>query len=150
MKQILSSQLFHSRQTYKTKQSDTYSKLTTCPFLEDSYISKDKRRNFYEHVNNAVLKANILLKLHISSQFLFFFFFFFLPFDFCRFCVVIRFFSSPPQRPMTSDFDGFSIPDFIHYICFPILILEKEPVFSLLMFSAKQGNYWYHCITSLV
>ena len=27
--------------------------------------------------------------------------------------------------------EGFSIPDFIHYIYFPILILEKEPVFSL-------------------
>ena len=42
------------------------------------------------------------------------------------------FFSSLPQRPMTSDFEGFSIPDFIHYVYFPILILEKEPVFSLL------------------
>ena len=41
-------------------------------------------------------------------------------------------FSSPSQRPMTSDFEGFSIPDVIHYIYFPILILEKEPVFSLL------------------
>ena len=41
-------------------------------------------------------------------------------------------FSSPPQRPMTSDCEGFSIPDFIHFIYFPILILEKEPVFSLL------------------
>ena len=41
-------------------------------------------------------------------------------------------FSSPPQRPMTSDFEVFSIPDFSHYIYFPILILEKEPVFSLL------------------
>ena len=39
------------------------------------------------------------------------------------------FFPSPPQRPMTSDFEGFSIPDFIHYIYFPILILVKEPVF---------------------
>ena len=39
------------------------------------------------------------------------------------------FFSSPPQRPMTFDFEGFSIPDVIHYIYFPILILEKEPVF---------------------
>ena len=27
---------------------------------------------------------------------------------------------------------------------FPILILEKEPAFPILMFSAKQGNYWYH------
>ena len=70
----------------------------------------------------------------------------FLAFDFCRFCVVIRFCSSPPQRPMTSDFEEFSIPDFIHYIYFYILILEKEPVFSLsnVMVSAKQGNYWYH------
>ena len=35
-------------------------------------------------------------------------------------------FSSPSQLPMTSDFEGFSIPDFIHYIYFPILILERE------------------------
>ena len=50
-------------------------------------------------------------------------------------------FLSKPQRPMTSN---FSIPDFIHYIYFPILIFEKEPVFPFLMFSAKQVNYWYH------
>ena len=77
----------------------------------------------------------------------------FLAFDFCRFCVVIRFFSYRPQRPMTSDFEGFSIPDFIHYIYFSILILEKEPVFPCLMFSAKQGNYlvkFIFIITSLV
>ena len=48
-------------------------------------------------------------------------FLFFLAFDFCRFRVVIQFFSSPPQRPMTSDFEGFSIPDFIHYIYFSYL-----------------------------
>ena len=41
-------------------------------------------------------------------------------------------FSSPPQLPMTSDFEGFSIPVVIHYIYFPILIIEKKPVFSLL------------------
>ena len=29
-----------------------------------------------------------------------------------------------------------------HLFC--ILILEKEPVFPFLMFSAKQGHYWYH------
>ena len=39
---------------------------------------------------------------------------------------------------MTSDFEGFSIPDRIHYIYFLILIIDKEPV------SAKQGHYWYH------
>ena len=47
----------------------------------------------------------------------------------------------PQKRPMTSNFEGFSIPDFIHYIYFPILILEKEPAFPFWMFSAKQGNY---------
>jgi len=49
-------------------------------------------------------------------------------------------FSSPPQRTMTSDFKGFSIPDFIHYIYFPIYFFEKESVFPFLIFSAKQGN----------
>ena len=61
-----------------------------------------------------------------------FFFIFFFSF---RLLSVLRghsIFSSPPQRQMTSDFEGFSIPDFIHYIYFLILILEKEPVFSLL------------------
>ena len=68
----------------------------------------------------------------------------FLAFEFCRFCVVIRFFI-PVTMANDFDFEGFSIPDFILYIYFPILIiLEKEPVFPFLMFSAKQGNYWYH------
>jgi len=48
---------------------------------------------------------------------------------------------------MTSDFKGFSILDFIHYIYFPILILEKEPLFPFLMFSAKQESYWNHFYT---
>ena len=77
-------------------------------------------------------------------------FLFFLAFDFCRYCVVIRFFSSPPQRPMTSDFEGIYIPDLFPLHYFLILILEKEPVFPFSMLSAKQGNYWYHFITSLV
>ena len=70
----------------------------------------------------------------------------FLAFDFCRFCVVIRFFH-PYHK---GQWPRISIPDFIHYIYFPMLILEKEPVFSFWMFSAKQGHYWYHFITSLV
>jgi len=45
---------------------------------------------------------------------------------------------------MTSDFEGFSITDFMHYIYFPILILEKEQVFPFLMLLAKQGYNWYH------
>ena len=57
--------------------------------------------------------------------------------------------SFPPQRPMTSDLEGFSIPDFIHYIYFPILILEKELVFPFLMFSAKQGNYGHTQLISM-
>jgi len=33
---------------------------------------------------------------------------------------------------MTSDFEGFLYQIFFHYIYFLILILEKEPLFSLL------------------
>ena len=51
---------------------------------------------------------------------------------------------------MTSDFEGFSIPDFIHYIYFPILIFEKEPVFPFSMLGAKQVNYWYHIYNVIV
>ena len=38
-------------------------------------------------------------------------------------------FSSPPQRPMTSDFEGFSIPDLIHYIIFLSKFLRKSQYF---------------------
>ena len=62
--------------------------------------------------------------------------------------------SSPPLRPMTSDFEGFSTPDFIHYIFFPIffpyLNSKERASISLLMLSAKQGNYWYHFYYVLV
>ena len=54
------------------------------------------------------------------------------------------FFSSPPQRPMTSDFKGFSIQDFIHYIFFSYLNSSERASISILMLSVKQGNYWYH------
>ena len=80
----------------------------------------------------------IIIYHHVDCVFRFFFRFF----RFCRFCIV-PFFSSPPQRPMTSNFEGFSILDFIHYIYFPFLILEKE-YFPFWMFSAKQGHYCYH------
>ena len=49
-------------------------------------------------------------------------------------------FSSSPQRPMTSDFEGFLIPDFIHIH----LNSSERASISLLMLSAKQRNYWYH------
>ena len=56
----------------------------------------------------------------------------FLAFNFCRFCVFVHFFSFPPQRSMPSDFEGFPIPDCIHYFYFPTWILEKEAVFPYL------------------
>ena len=43
-----------------------------------------------------------------------------------------------------------SIPDFIHYIIFLSLFFKKRLYFPFLLLSAKQGNYWYHFITSLV
>ena len=44
---------------------------------------------------------------------------------------------------VTSDNPSLKLP-YNNYIYFPIFILEKEPVFPFLMFSAKQENYWYH------
>ena len=77
------------------------------------------------------------------SSILPFFSFLFLAVDFCRFCVLIRFFH-PRQYvqwpPTSKDFYTRSYP--LHY--FLNLILEKEPVFPFLMLSAKQGNYCYH------
>ena len=51
---------------------------------------------------------------------------------------------------MTSDFEGFSIPDFIHYILNPILILEKEPVFPFWCWVPNKGTTGTIFITSLV
>ena len=45
----------------------------------------------------------------------------FLAFDFLSVLRGHSIFSSLPQRPMTFDFEGFSIPDFIHYIYFSCL-----------------------------
>ena len=73
-----------------------------------------------------------------------FFCWFFLAFDFCRFCVVIRFFHPRhnSQWPLTS-MDFYIRSYSLHY--FLILILEKEqPAFPFSILSAKQGNYWYH------
>ena len=77
-------------------------------------------------------------ELSCLAAYLFFFFFFIV-----RLLSVLRghsVFSSPPQRPMTSDFEGFLSK--LHPLhCCPIFILQKEPVFPFLMFSAKQGIY---------
>ena len=64
-------------------------------------------------------------------------------YDFCRFCVVLRFFQPHHngQLPPTSkDFYTRSYP--LYY--FLILIHEKEPVVPFSVLSAKQENYWYH------
>ena len=51
---------------------------------------------------------------------------------------------------MTSDFEGFFIPDFIHYIYFPFLILEKEPVFPFECSVLNKGTTGTICIKALV
>ena len=49
-------------------------------------------------------------------------------------------FSSPPQRSMTSDFEGFSIPDFIHYIYFPVLIFYHDCSTIITYTTLQQGR----------
>ena len=59
------------------------------------------------------------------------------------------FFSSPPQRSMTSDFEGFSIPDFIHYIYFPYLnSWEKATIFPFECSVLNKGTTGTIFITS--
>ena len=98
---------------------------------------------------SCICKNNTANHLNVSQQLLGFFNFFSV-----RLLSVLRghsVFSSPPQRPMTSDFEEFSIPDFIHYIYFPILIPEKEPVFSPFECSVlHKGTNGTIFITSLV
>ena len=74
----------------------------------------------------------------------FVFVFVFLAFDFCQFCVVIRFFHTCHncQCPQTSK-DFLSQIVSITFI-FLSSFLRKSQYFSFLMVSAKQGHYWYH------
>ena len=75
-------------------------------------------------------KKNEPMVLHASWIILMNIFFIFLAFDICRFCVVIRFFL-PTTTANDLRLRRISIADLIHYIIILILILEKEPVFSL-------------------
>ena len=103
------------------------------------YILYDNpSRNFKFHIISLAHSINIIMFGNNDENK------FFLAFDFLWVLRGHSVFSSPPHRPITADFEGLSIPDFIHYIYFIILILEKEPVFPFWMFSAKQGHYWYH------
>ena len=102
-----------------------------------------------ERINNQLLIKTLQPDLQeaLGQNKLFFFSFF--VFDFCRFCVVNRLFHPRHngQSPPTSKYFYTRFYP-LHY--FRILILLKEPVFPFSMLSAKQGNYWYYFITSLV
>ena len=46
-------------------------------------------------------------------------------------------FSSPPQRPMTFDFQGISSPDFIHYIFSPYLNSSERASTCISLFNVQ-------------
>ena len=77
--------------------------------------------------------------------------YFFLAFDFCRFCV--RFhsvFSSPPQRSMTSDFEGF-LYQILSITLFSYLISwERASIFPFQCWVLNKGTTGTIFITSLV
>ena len=89
----------------------------------------------------STLNTGFLISSHTFS--------FFLAFDFCRFCVVTRFFhpSHNGQWPPTSK-------DILSQILSITFIFLEEPLFPFLMLSAKQGNYlvpfvkrlWYDAV----
>ena len=90
---------------------------------------------FVEHVEQSMHCRKYLANDNKCHHFLNLF----LAFDFCWFCVIIRFF-----HPNDLRLRRISIPDLIHYIFCPIVVLQKELVFPFSMYSAKQGHYWYH------
>ena len=60
-------------------------------------------------------------------------------------------FSSPPKRPMTSDFEGFSIPDLIHHIYFIYLnSWDRASIFPFECSVLNKGTTGTIVITSLV
>ena len=60
-------------------------------------------------------------------------------------------FSSPPQQPNNSNFEGFSIPDFIHDIYFPIFnSWERASIFPFECLVPNKGTTGTIFITSLV
>ena len=73
---------------------------------------------------------------------------FFLAFDFLSVLLGHSFFSSPPQRPMTFDFEGFSIPDFIHYIY--LNSWERASIFPFECSVLNKGTTGTIFITALV
>ena len=130
------SSTFHHLKMYVIKSVTRHR--TTSYTHYTTFICKHKQlqcpsENLVEHRCQSFVNISVqmsLVNISISSVLCFILLFFIV-----RLLSVLRghsVFSSPPQRPTTSDFEGVSIPDFIHYIYFPILILEKEPVFSLL------------------
>ena len=64
--------------------------------------------------------------------------------DFCRFRVVIRFFPSPPQRPMTSRLRRITMQDLIHYIIVLSYFLRKSQYFPFQCSVLDKGTTWYH------
>ena len=93
-------------------------------------------------------QAKIQLNMLVEQWHLFIYIYYFFS---VRLLSVLRghsVFSSPPQRPMTSDFEGFSIPDFIHYIYFNSW--ERASIFPFECSVLNQGTTGTIFITYLV
>ena len=69
-------------------------------------------------------------------------FFLFLAFEFCLLCVVIVFFT-PPQRPMTSDFEGF-----LYQILSITLFYFLNYIINFIYFTTitKHHARWHRCL----
>ena len=96
---------------------------------------------------------SVFHKLVIFFLFFFYFFIFFLFFS-VRLLSVLRghsVFSFPPQRPMTFEFEGFSVPDCIHYIYFSYLnSWERASIFPFQCSVLNKCTTGTIFITSLV
>ena len=117
-----------------------YSSHSKCPLYQQISTFHSYLQHFY-YVNHHWCK-----KIDNIENILFIF----LAFDFCRFCVVIRFFH-PATTANDMRLRGFSIPDFIHYILFSYLnSWERASMFPIECSVLNKGTTGTIFITSLV
>ena len=138
-----------------------------CTILVNLSVKTNTMISTFSLFSNNVIQTNVSVSIlsHVSVRACYFIHFLFY---FLRSTLsVLRghsFFSFPPQRPMTSDFEGLSIPDLFGVFIpattandlrlrrpfytrlYPLhlFFLRKSQYFPFWMFSAKQGHYWYH------
>ena len=106
-----------------------------------SYVYHDKHACCVIHT----VMGFTMLKYERSFRLYYFILFWLLAFDFCPFCVLIRFFSFASQLPMTLDFEGF-LYQILSITLFSYLNSWEEPVFPFSITGTIFKRLWYDAV----